>query len=256
MFLLRIECASDDKDRLIAELYERGTAGIVERDLPGGRSGLDAYFAQSFESALGGEWEQAAERDWVAAAQAQWGPVLVGERFFLVPEWRPEAAPPGRIRLEMQPGLAYGSGWGPATQLALEGLERSVRPGAAVLDVGTGSGILAVAAARLGAGRVWACDIDIGAAGIARDRCRREGLSAGVFCGPAQAVADRAADVVVANITAPVLAALEPELRRVLRPGGAVVLSGFGEEDLALMAGAFGPPREVLASGEWRATIC
>lgn len=256
MHVLRRECAAEEKDRLVAEFYELGASGILEDELPGGRSLLRAFFEERFESgALGGEWEEAETRDWVEVARAQWTPVLVGERFFLAPEWSAEPAPPGRIRLEMQPGLACGTGWGPATQLALEAMERTVGPGAAVLDLGTGSGILAVAAARLGAGPVWACDIDFEATGIARGRCLREAVAVDLFCGSARAMRDAAADVVLANINAAVLTSLAHELRRVLRPGGRLVLSGFTERHLAPIAAALGPLREVFAREEWRAVI-
>ncbi len=257
MHVLRVQCAAADKDRLAAELGERGTLGILETDLPGGGCLLEAWFDEPFDlDALGGEWRPAEDRDWVAVSREQWQPVLVGQRFFLVPEWASDPTPPGRLRLEMQPGLACGTGWGPATQLALEGLERAVKPAAAVLDLGTGSGLLAVAAARLGAGAVYACDIDFEASQIARDRCRRDAAAAHVFCGSLRSVRQRSLDLVVANINAEVLVSLAGELRRALRPGGTLVLSGFPDRHLARILAAFGPPREVLARADWRAVIC
>ena len=164
VYVLLIECSFADKELLLAELWERGTSGVVEQDLPGGGHLLRGFFDERFDAgewaARGARWEQVEDRDWVEVSQSQWKPVLVGARFFLAPEWRHDPTPAGRIRLEMRPRLACGTGWGAATQLALEGLERKLRPGATVLDLGTGSGLLAVAAARLGAGRIYACDID------------------------------------------------------------------------------------------------
>ncbi len=256
MHVLRIECRADQKDRVVADLWERGTAGIVEEDLPGGACRLKAFFDSTFDSgALGGGWERAEDRDWVDVSHEQWEPVLVGERFYLVPEWRDDPAPAGRIRLEMQPGTACGTGWGPATQLALEGMERVLRPGAAVLDLGTGSGILAVAAARLGASRVFACDIDLDAAGVARGRFLRERIDVGLFCGSLRSVRDAAADLVVANINAETIASLAAELERILAPRGGVVLTGFPERHMSRVTEKFGPPADVLEREEWRAVV-
>lgn len=259
MHVLLIECSGEDRDLLLAELWERGTTGVVEQDLPGGGHLLRGFFDERFDAAewaaRGARWEDAENRDWVEVSQSQWEPVLTGERFFLVPEWRKDETPAGRIRLEMQPGLACGTGWGAATQLALEGLERRLRPGAAVLDLGTGSGLLAVAAARLGAGRIYACDIDPEAAPVAAKRLRAEGIGAGVFTGSVRSVRSGAIELLVANINAEVLAGLAPEITRVLAPGAAVVLTGFPERHLERVRDAFGGRGEVLEKGEWRALL-
>src|ERR1700738_1813831 len=87
-------------------------------------------------------------------------PMTVGARFFLVPEWRDDPTPAGRFRIAVNPGQAFGTGVHETTRLCLEAIEEFVRPGSAVLDVGTGSGILARAAALLGAKRVYGCDVD------------------------------------------------------------------------------------------------
>jgi ribosomal protein L11 methyltransferase len=257
--ILFLECAPAQKDLLLAELWERGTSGVIEQDLATGGCALQSFFEASFDAtgwaAYGARWETADDRDWIAVAEAQWEPVLVGERFHLVPAWRDDVTPPGRIRLEMQPGLACGTGWGAATQLALVGLEQRLRPGATVLDLGTGSGILAVAAVRLGAGRVCACDIDEEAARVALERFRAEGIAVDLFAGSVRAVAGGSMDLVVANINAEVLATLAPEILRALRPGGAGVLTGFPERHLARVRAAFGGVGEVLQKGEWRALI-
>ncbi len=254
MYVCRLECPASDKERVVAEFWERGTTGIIERDLPGDRVLLEAYFSEPRPQGSGSaDWKEVAEQDWVAVARAQWTPLLVGERFYLVPEGSAEVAPEGRIRLEMRAGLACGSGWGEATQLALEGMEAILRPGMAVLDVGTGSGILAEAAATLGASRIWACDIDFDAAHIARERCLRFPVE--VFCGSPRAVRDRAADVTVANINAETLAGMADELRRVTRPGGVLVLSGFPERHIERILEPFGRPERLLEKREWRAAI-
>jgi ribosomal protein L11 methyltransferase len=259
MHLLHLQCPPTDKDSLIAELWERGTTGIVEGDSLAGECVLQAYFDDPFDAAAwaryGALWEAAQDRDWVAVAQSQWEPVLVGSRFYLAPSWREDATPPGRLRLEMQPGQACGTGWGPATQLALEAMERRLRPDSTVLDLGTGSGILAVAASLLGAGRIYACDIEFEAASAARRRFHDESIEVGLFTGSLRAVRSATVDLLIANINAETLTSLAPEVLRVLTPGGAAALTGFPERHLARVRAAFGDRGEVLERGEWRALI-
>jgi ribosomal protein L11 methyltransferase len=168
MFSLSFRHPSDE---LIAELWESGTVGIQEEEdrlrafFEGDAASLMARFAS-----YGPELQHEESRDWAHAWQDEWQPILAGTRFFLVPAWRDDSTPPGRLRLEMHPGQACGTGAHPATRLSLEALEKHLRPGATVLDIGTGSGILAVAASLLGARRVLACDIDPLAIAAARER--------------------------------------------------------------------------------------
>ncbi|MGC9970191.1 MAG: 50S ribosomal protein L11 methyltransferase [Bryobacteraceae bacterium] len=260
MHVLRLECRAEEKDRLIAELWERGTAGISEEDAPGGRSRLAAFFDRPVDvanlAAWQPHWEIVEDRDWVQVAQSQWSPVLVGERFYLVPAWSREPAPPGRLRLVMNPGQACGTGWHPATQLCLEAMERHVFPGAAVLDLGTGSGILAVAAALLGAGPIYACDIDPDATLAARDRLRQEGVEANLFVGSARSVRSASVDVVVANISAETLLDLAPEIARIRKPAGRAILSGFPRRQLDRVQAAYSAHSEVIEKEGWIALVC
>jgi ribosomal protein L11 methyltransferase len=257
---LLLECASGEKDLLIAELWERGTKGVSEEDLPTGRCGLRAFFDERFAAGTAwapysARWESEEDRDWVDVAQSQWQPVLVGERFFLVPAWRTDPTPAGRLRLEMQPGQSCGTGWGPATQLALLGMERCLRPGMTVLDLGTGSGILSVAAAKLKASRVYACDIDISAAQAAAERFRSEQVDAGVFAGSLHSVRSGAVNFLAANINAETLLSLAPEILRVLDTGGGAVLTGFPYRHLERVCAAFVRRGQILERGEWRALV-
>src|ERR1019366_8412729 len=130
-----------------------------------------------------------ANRDWVQWARDLLQPMEVGARFFLVPQWRDDPTPAGRFRIVVNPGLAFGTGVHETKRLWLEALEEVVKPGARVLDVGTGSGILARAAALLGAGKVYACDTDPVAVEIAGSG----------FVGSVDAVAPASVDVVVGN---------------------------------------------------------
>jgi ribosomal protein L11 methyltransferase len=232
MFSLYLECRQEEKDILVAELWERGSAGITESELAGGRAGLRAFFAidsqapqleQDF-SGWSARCAPEASNDWVAVARSLLEPQAVGSRFFLAPEWRDDPTPPGRFRIVVNPGMAFGTGAHESTQLCLEALENELRPGMVVLDVGTGSGILAEAAGLLGAKRVIACDIDPIAVQLARQR-----LS---FIGTADAIRAASADLLVANISPEAIIALAPELVRVLHKGGRAILSGFEPADV------------------------
>ena len=159
---------------------------------------------------------RAADRDWVQETEDAWPPILAGEKFFVVAPWRKEPTPPGRFRLEINPGMQCGTGQHPCTRLCLEAMERIIQPGDRVLDVGTGSGILSIAAKLLGAATVVACDIDAEAA--------RE---ATFFLGSVDAVRSGAFDVVVANISEVVIGDLKTEFERVAPRR---ILSGFQDD--------------------------
>src|SRR4051812_14013929 len=215
MFSLEIDCDPEDRDMLIAELWEQGSAGIVELS----PIAVRAFFEDAanypalvnlFPSARRREEEQ---RDWVQSARDLLQPMEVGRRFFLVPEWRDDPAPEGRFRIAINPGMAFGTGVHESTRLCMAALEDYVAVGATVVDVGTGSGILARAASLLGAERVFACDIDPVAVEIARMG----------FVGSADAVRGGVADVVVANITPETIVAIAADLLRVRKPGGVLI---------------------------------
>jgi ribosomal protein L11 methyltransferase len=212
MFSVRVPVGRDGFDELIEALGEAGTTGIIE-----GPGYVDAFFEAREVAESFGEPVECPEVDWVRETEDAWPPLLVGEKFFVVAPWRTEPTPAKRLRLEINPGLQCGTGQHPCTQKCLVEMERLIRPGDSVLDVGSGSGILSVAAKLLGAALVVACDIDAGAA-----------RPVPFFHGSVDAVRSGAFDVVVANINEDVVGDLRPEFERVARVR---ILSGFQDED-------------------------
>jgi ribosomal protein L11 methyltransferase len=162
----------------------------------------------------------------------------IGDRVFVCPEWRDDPTPRGRIRIVVNAGLAFGTGAHETTRLCLEALERHLKPGMTVVDVGTGSGILAEAAAKLGAGKVLASDNDPEAVAVARENFERAGVSISVSLGSTDAFSDRSADIVVANISPAWISDLAPEWVRVLKPGAMAILSGFEAADVDRVSAA------------------
>jgi len=250
LFSLLLHPPRGREDWLVAELWEVGTTGILEQD-----GGIRAFFDSAADPAglaarfieFAPELRLEEPTDWAQVARDAWPPMLVGQRFFLVPPWSTEPAPRGRLRLEIYPGMACGTGRHPATQLCLEAIEKHVRPGDCVLDIGAGSGILSAAAALVGAGCVAGCDIDPEAVSIAREH-----LASPLFVGSADAVRSGWADVVIANIDSAAIEQLAPELARVRKPVSTLILSGFPEWD----APEGFEPREVLRREEWLCWIC
>ncbi|MDR7556156.1 MAG: 50S ribosomal protein L11 methyltransferase [Armatimonadota bacterium] len=172
---------------------------------------------------------------WSVAQEAHRRPVRVGVIEIQPSHWT-APPPPGCHAVRLDAGMAFGSGTHPSTQLCLRALSEMPR-GARVVDVGTGSGILAIAAARLGAARVLALDIDPVAVAVARANVRRNGLARRVRVRQGDGGRMRArADLVLANLTADDVARLLPRVARCLRPGGRVVLSGFGYGRAAAVA--------------------
>lgn len=185
--------------------------------------------------------------DWEEVARDAWPALLVGSRFHLVPPWNVHPTPAGRLRLEINPGMACGTGWHPCTQLCLEALEQYLQRGDSVLDVGSGSGILSLAATLLGAQRVVGCDIDREALKVARER-----ISCPAFVGSVDAVRSSSMDLIVANISSAAIEDLAAELARVRKPRSTLILSGFPEWD---PIEGFEVKRRIQ-KGEWVCFVC
>ncbi len=191
---------------------------------------------------------------WVEQWNASLVPVDVGERLTILPA--PGPAPPGRLAIVIEPGRAFGTGHHESTRLALVHLEAMVAPGHVVLDVGTGSGILALAAARLGAASVTGLDIDPEAIEVATTNIEGQPEASRVrllVCDGIQGVTG-AFDVIIANITRDVIEPMLAALCERLAPGGRLILSGLLAIDRQPIASALAAARmdaSWLAEGEW-----
>lgn len=258
MYSLSLTCMLNEVDLISAELWELGTAGIRELDY-GDRvtliAGFDTNAAREDLLArfarFAPDWEMEEAVDWVQWTYDAWPARAVGDRLFLAPPWSSDSTPSGRIRLIHNPGLACGTGEHPCTQLALEALERVAKPGGRVLDVGTGSGILAIAAKLLGAHFVVGVDNDVEALRAARENFELNRLTPSLFGGSVDAVRHAQFEVTVANISGTVLLSILDDLKRVTRPGGHLILTGFTEWELPRFVDML-PWAQVSRNEEWR----
>lgn len=177
-----------------------------------------------------------AEQDWVRTTQAQFGPIRIAGDFWIVPSWA-QAPEPDALNLRLDPGLAFGTGSHPTTFLCLEWMRMHIQGGESLLDYGCGSGILAIAGARLGAGRVVGTDVDHQAMRASEDNARANDVTA-TFVLP-DALAPGIFDIVVANILAKPLTLLAPALAMRVRPGGRIALSGIFEAQAEAVAAVY-----------------
>ncbi|MBN9133536.1 MAG: 50S ribosomal protein L11 methyltransferase [Nitrosospira multiformis] len=176
--------------------------------------------------------EYVEEQDWVRVTQSQFNPIRISSRLWVVPSWY-EIPDPAAINLILDPGLAFGTGTHPSTQLCLEWLDENLGGGEDVLDYGCGSGILAIAALKMGARHVVGIDIDSQAVEASRQNARLNQCAETEIAFHTQ-MTDQSgtehggwADVVVANILANPLIMLAPILTHAVRPGGSIALSGI-----------------------------
>ncbi len=187
------------------------------------------------------------DQDWVRRSREQFAPLAVGARLWIGPSWRePPAGVPAAVRLD--PGLAFGTGSHASTRLVLQFLERTLRGGESVLDYGCGSGILAIAAAKLGARQVDAVDLDPQALETTAANARANAVAIRVATPEALPVARY--DIVVSNILAQPLMLLAPLLASRTAPGGRIALSGILESQAAEVGRAYADCFDMTVSAE------
>ncbi len=184
-----------------------------------------------------------ADEDWVRLTQSQFAPIHIGTNIWVVPSWH-EAPDPDALILELDPGLAFGTGSHPTTRLCMEWLEAHPAPGKTVLDYGCGSGILAMVAKKMGAGEVIGVDIDPQAIESAKANAERNGCDIAYYLPDAFAAAIPAGatfDKVVANILSSPLKLMAPMLSGRVAPGGTLTLSGVLARQADEVAAAYAP---------------
>jgi len=204
------------------------------------------------------------EREWEDAWKAHFTPLRIGKRLLVQPPWLREEAGPDDVVIEIDPGLAFGTGHHPTTNRTLECMEQLMRPGLHVLDVGSGSGILSIGAAKLGAARVLGVEIDRVALKAGRVNVRSNGVSGRVRCYagtlPHEKIPAGWAELLLANVNSVALANLAPELRRALAPDGRLVAAGILQERRQQVVDAFAAVGlsfvEEHHDGDWVTFVC
>jgi ribosomal protein L11 methyltransferase len=203
--------------------------------------------------------------DWSSSWKVHFKPLRVGKRLLIVPTWEETTELAGDLVIRIDPGMAFGTGGHETTRLCLELLESVMEAEPlltipSLLDLGTGSGILAMAASLLGAGRILALDIDPDAIVVARENLALNGLTDNVECGtaPLESLTERF-DIILANILAEELVRLAPDLAKRLQPGGALILSGIlAEKEPLVRQGFSSQPLKYIqtaCAGEWVAML-
>lgn len=175
------------------------------------------------------ETARVAEEDWATAWMAYYKPVEIGRKLAVKPSWEEYTPPDGRVVLELDPGMAFGCGNHPTTTMCMEFLEGIIKGGETVADVGTGTGILAITSAKLGAARVFAVDLDEVAVNVARENVRLNKVEdkVEVLRGNLLDQVNQPVDIIIANIVANVIIVLAPDVLRILKPGGIFITSGI-----------------------------
>jgi len=231
----------EQEDELVVYLpppsgSEGGVGGLVERL----RRGLRELGEERAADVVHPGWQP--HEAWAEHWRAGFGTRWITPRILVTPSWLPVEAGPGEVVLIVDPGMAFGTSEHPTTRGCLRLLDRLVEPGSRWADVGSGSGILAMACARLGARSVLALELDPWACTAARENLERNGLTGAVrvesrAVGPEFLPGEEPFDGIVANIEAGILRPLVPGFARGLRPGGHLLLSGILQVEASTLRG-------------------
>jgi len=275
---LTLDVPDELKDAIVGELSSEGVSGVWEEGQPQpGHTRLVLYFSprsdlKNIENCVSRIFARngletpaisrslVAECDWNEEWKKSYTSFPIGDDFFVIPSWEQTPCPDDRLPIRVDPGQAFGTGTHETTQLTMEALERWVEPTQVVLDIGTGSGILAIASRLLGAREVFGCDIDPVAAQVACANIERNAENqVWTFCGSVDAVRSASVHLVLCNMTADLIAALISEIRRVMQPRGIAIFSGIlrdqNEEIYEVMSTHRFIVHEELTRGEWVALI-
>ncbi len=246
--MVAVRIAREYEEAASSLLFELGTTGIVTLEETSDEVKLGAYFGAGkdheeimsmvrakfacasldkmlFEVSI----TEIADQDWMQKWKEGFEPVIVGARLIVAPSWKLPKSTEGRVVIEIDPGMAFGTGTHETTRMCLEAIEANWK-GGSLLDVGTGTGILAIAAARLVPGsRVTAIDIDPQAVEVARENAEinRASTMIDIVEGGPRDFAGRRFDMVVANLTAEVIIDLMADLVACLDGAGTLILSGI-----------------------------
>ena len=272
---VHVDVPAESVELVSAELFELGALGLEERDastlLKSSAAGDSTTLVASFSDDESASWarDQLASRHparieyvigdaWRDAWRAYFKPLRVGERLVVRPSWEPYSPEPGDVVIMLDPGQAFGTGTHESTQLILAALPPQLAAATRVLDVGTGSGILAIACLLLGAQRVDALDNDPLAVSAAHANAEQNGLAGRLIASetPLAALAG-SYDLVLANIEARVLVPLAAELSARVAPSGQLLLSGLLHADADVVRAAYPDFAELLrpTRGEWCALL-
>ncbi len=202
-----------------------------------------------------------ADEEWSTAWKKYYKPTPIGERIVIVPSWEHYDKKDGEIIIDMDPGMAFGTGTHETTRLCASLLEKYIKQGDKMLDIGSGSGILAICGAKLGASSCFACDIDPVAVRTEKENCERNGCD-NITCAVSDllaGVSDEKYDIVTANIVADIIIRLSSDVGKYMKDGAHIVVSGIISErepevDRAMLESGF-TKVEALYDGGWCAEV-
>lgn len=234
----------------------------LEDKLRSFEAAVDALAGHNVDKGLGAiACSEIQDEDWENNWKEYYHPEKIGEHIVIKPSWEEYTAAPDDIVLELDPGMAFGTGTHPTTSMCVRALEELIKPGMRVFDVGTGSGILAIAAAKLGAAEVAAVDFDPLAVRIAGENVAANGVASIVSTNESDLLKNTAgkADVIIANIVADIIIRLLGDVAGKLNPGGTLLASGIiadriGDVTAAVLAHGLCIDK-IMEEGGWAAMV-